>query len=110
MCVLLPIGDSGQIQIQRPRDAYLFVEYIHGSVTNCTNMPGPSSRLVLFSFLNRTMSTSVKKPSTLLVGLPVTDRTPTKTPWSDTPVSIFDEIEQITKELVAEGYDFAYIG
>jgi hypothetical protein len=56
------------------------------------------------------MSTAAKKPSTLLVGLPVTDRTPTRTAWSETPVSIYDEIKQITKQLTEEGYVFECIG
>jgi len=58
----------------------------------------------------RSMSTAAKKPSTLLVGLPVTDRTPTRTAWSETPVSIYDEIKQITKQLTEEGYVFECIG
>lgn len=100
----------GHVQQLRDANPLVFVNYMHGIVTKRTNMPRTSSRFVVFSFLHRTMSTSMKKPSTLLVGLPVTDRTPIKTPWSNMPVSIADEIEQITKELVAEGYDFAYIG
>lgn len=52
---------------------------------------------------SRTMSS---KPSILIVGLPVDPSAPPiKVPWSETPVSIHDELKQFESKMRERGYD-----